>query len=458
MSMVQAEAVRQTTIASAREVLDNIYDALMSRAPAISTLGELVLEGCAIRLTDMVEHVVAPLDTELCGSLGWSRSDQSVWRHKDGLPDLTAGNASAIVFRTQTLDRLAEIADLDMQPEYVPFAPNRFALLASESGVHFKFVERCGSPGPQMDAVDARLTRRGRLHLQEFRVRRRHFRSASAGLSYAERLIDAAIGDLGADWACDLFMRAEREYWTRRCDAGAVMARLQEQCGFGFSNVDAHVYETSRDHLSAVLRIFGKLGYTVDACVQEDKATAPCRSMLVLYQPMLRLRILVDVDLAADEALGTVRAPTPAIFAGAAAFWCALHGESLLEGGMSGVIARYDCEGLLAKLLANGLRDLHVSSDPISYVLALGADRPVDRRRIKALASAGYIDNMRAERLLLLGARATLLLGYDARQFTLGAPERLIKALWTAIAPPPRPSFRRPGRRRQQSAVALADG
>jgi hypothetical protein len=230
-------------------------------------------------------------------------------------------------------------------------------------------------------------------------------------------MLQAAAADLGNAWASALFLCAEREFWASRCEAGYLRFRRQSQFGVGWSNVEYHSYDCSRTYFHLYVRLFEALGFRRQGLMAEEggesvNAEDACRAVLVMEHRTLRTVVLLKVDAVAPETredLGRVRL-SPSTRYGQSGLWCAVHGESILEGGMSHIAASYDAVAvrdffkqeeieLLAPLLQKDLG--------LALQLTKGDRRPVDPRRIHALQRRGYIGRDQAEDFRLNGAIAT---------------------------------------------------
>jgi len=139
-----------------------------------------------------------------------------------------------------------------------PASAMRQARAFMGDGAEVWVVERHGYRGfvaPKPDAERGMLMLR---HLEAFRRRARDFDSDSAGLDHVDRLVDAAIADLGEDVACATFFEAEREYWLRRNRAAQVQKSRQDKLGLGWANHDHHTYRSSRECFTRLVALFEK--------------------------------------------------------------------------------------------------------------------------------------------------------------------------------------------------------
>jgi len=135
--------------------------------------------------------------------------------------------------------------------------------------------------------------------LERFRARPRRYEDPAAGFDELNRLVDAAIEEIGRDWACDLFFQAERDYWMTRNTAGRVQYARQCALGLGWANHDHHTYRCSREHYTRVIGVFEKLGFH---CRERFYAGGEAGwGAQVLEQPVTGITIFADVDMTADD-------------------------------------------------------------------------------------------------------------------------------------------------------------
>jgi hypothetical protein len=379
--------------------------------PPIEALAGRLLEGCSVRLRDVIDHGLCR-DQGLLDEFaahGWRALDGGTLRHPGGwFPDIVRADAPGIAVRVASVDHFLAVTGADARIEGPAWGPYRRARIATGSGNSLWVVERNGHTGYDLPTVPAAQIRAGRVHLQRFRARRRQFDTVPQGLARTEALVDAAVAELGPHWACDLFFRAEREYWEARCEAGRLQHARQQTVGIGWSNVDHHTYDASRQHFAATIRILEKLGYE-------------CRELLyaghqagwgsqILEQPVLRSTIFADIDLAPHELDIDFAHMTlaPLERHRRAGLWCAMHGESMLEAGLNHVAGLYDQRVLRAQLAALGTGMMAPFSDfPVLFQqLSDGQWWAVDPERVDRLELEGHIDAAAAEDFRTRGAIA----------------------------------------------------
>ena len=129
------------------------------------------------------------------------------------------------------------------QIEGEPFA-RRFERLASARHSDFEFwvVERHGYRGWETSELTLGQVEAVLDYDEAFGRRRRRFDDAEQGFAEARELIRAAVADLGAGRASDLFFAAERRYWTSRNHAARFQKCRQDALGLGWANHDHHTY------------------------------------------------------------------------------------------------------------------------------------------------------------------------------------------------------------------------
>lgn len=387
-----------------------LTDAL-ARCPDAQLYADSLRQGCGVRLRDIVDHVAG--DGTLvtaANDAGWALESDGISENRNGFfPGVLAKQgAQRIGFRVESIDRFLAVTGVTTEIDGAAFAPLRQAVVFNGDGVEFAVVERNGATGYAVESIDANSVRAGRLHQQIFRTRRRHFDTVEAGLIHTEALVDAAVADIGQHRACDLWLRAEREYWMSRCPAGARQKARQDAHGIGWSNIDHHTYDGSRDHFAGTVRILQKLGYELREMLYAG-ALAGWGSQ-ILEQRALRSTIFADVDLAPEEVdIDFAHSPLPPLGKHRrAGIISVMHGESILEGGLNHVAGMYDNVALRAVLHGEGQKTMAPFSNfPFLYQeLTEGDWAAVEPRRLDALEAGGHLNHQEAEDFRLNGAIA----------------------------------------------------
>jgi hypothetical protein len=420
------------------------YRALLERAvaasPAAAKWAQRLLLGAGVRLADIVDHVVFDDAWGVRDGLetsGWKRVDRTVWRHPDGLfPPFVSAGEPAIWLRVENVEHFMAVNKLEAPIEGAPRGPLRRALVF-EGARPFGVIERNGCPGFELPNVEPATIREARIQLQMFRSRRREFDRVDDGLAHTERLVDAAVAAVGPHWACALWLAAEREYWMRRCAAGALQKTRQDAVGIGWSNIDHHTYDGSRRHFRSTIRILEKLGYELREMLYAGELAG--WGSQVLEQPVIGSTIFADVDLAPEElTIDFSHEPLPDLPKHRrAGLLSELLGESMLEAGLNHVAGRYDQRALRQQLAAEGVEMMApFSSMPHLYQeLTQGDWAPVDPRRVDRLEAAGHIGAEQAEDLRLNGAIVAHLENIERNQGYKGFNREGIDAVLRKLDP-----------------------
>jgi hypothetical protein len=398
----QAEALVQKLL---RAALDDIPEAREFSATLMSE--------CAVRLRDICDHVsdCGAAVLEEAETLGWTVDPDGVRVNASGMfPDLIPGTGTPTLWvRVESLDVLERALGEDLAIEGLPYSPYRRAKAFSAPRWNLGFVERNGHVGYDMPAAsepDIRLARRVE---QTFLSRRRQFDSVPQGLAHTEALVDSAVAHIGKHWACHLWFKAERDYWMTRCLAGRWQKRAQDSAGIGFSNIDHHTYDGSRDHFRHTIRLLEKLGYELREMLYAGELAG--WGSQVLEQPALRSTIFADVDLAPEELSIDFAHETlpPLTKHRRAGLLSVLHGESILEAGLNHVAGLHDwrrCQTLHAQ---TGTAMMRPFSD-LAYLyqeLTSGDWGAVDPVRTDAMEQGGHISAGEADEIRSRGAIVT---------------------------------------------------
>ncbi len=393
----QAEAFVQARLAAA-----------LAAVPEAARYAEALRTTTGVRLRDILDHLVLPADAVAqARSLGWVPEGDALTNPLGFFPTVLEG-APSLAFRVESLARFQAATGTDAAIDGAEHGPLRLADAFTGGGWTVRAVERAGGLGHTPEALPAASIRAGRLHLQIFRTRRRRFEGVEEGLAHTEALVDAAVADIGPHRACHLWFTAEREYWMSRCPAGRVQAERQNRAGIGWSNIDHHTYDGSRQHFAATIRILEKLGYELREMLYAG-ALAGWGSQ-ILEQPALKSTIFADVDLAPHETdVDFAHQPLPPLDKHRrAGIISIMHGESILEGGLNHVAGMYDQRALRQILAEAGQGVMAPFSDfPFLYQeLTTGDVAAVEPARLDALEAGGHLSPAEAEDIRLGGTIA----------------------------------------------------
>ncbi len=401
-----------TTQPAAAALVTQVLTDALARVPAATALAARLRDDIGVRLMDILDHLSVH-DTQLLrafGEAGWEADpvQAGVWRNPTGLfpAVLQGGPGLTVGFKVEYAHEFAAAQGLTAALDGAHHSPFRRVRFATANGVAFDAIERRGSTGFSPADPPAATLRAARIHLQAFRSRRREFSDVGAGYDHTDTLVARAVADLGRDWACWLWLRAEREYWERRNHAGRVQKARQDYHGIGWANQDHHTYDSSREWFHRCVGVLEALGFECRELFYAGHAAG--WGSQILEQPALGSVIFADIDLAPDEldidfAHLQLR-PLP--FLKRAGLWCALHGESMLEAGINHLECMYDHVRMQSRLEAAGVGFMQPFSDfPHLYqALTEGEWWAVDPVRVDVLERDGMITAEQAEDFRLNGA------------------------------------------------------
>lgn len=325
----------------ARELVERLLLTFIEKCPEAARFGERLLTHTGTHITDWVGVILTPDTPETRAALeaaGYAPRptefidadiQYAFWNPAASTPDILLTESprmSVGLLIDSVADFFAanQLSGVDhIQGE--PHARARWAQVAQGDGAALWVFERHGYDGFHLKFEIAEHRIAAAHHAERFRARAR--RADQAGvLDELTRAVCAAADELGADWAADLFMCAEREYFLRTHPGAKAQYLRQHAMGLGMANIDHIVYACSQEALPGTIELFAKLGFErreTFAVTDEDWAT-------VLEQPVTgHVIAIVSPPGDAPGMSGTV---------------VALLGEGLLSAGPSGLALRGEIE------------------------------------------------------------------------------------------------------------------
>ena len=395
---------------SAEAFLRAFVAAELSQSRAIRAYADALRAGTGVRLRDIIDYVEFR-DERVIHALeaaGWAEEEPGLWCNRAGRfpPFVRNGSRTTLFLRVESVERFVRVVDPGARIDGEPHGPARRAYVFVDQGSRMGVIERNGYAGYDPAGAPPERIRQARLHLQSFRSRRRHYDDVEAGLAFTESLVERAVADLGPHWACDLWLRAERDYWMLRCPAARFQKDRQDRMGIGWSNIDHHTYDGSRRHFRHTIRILKRLGYELREMIYAGELAG--WGSQILEQPVIGSTIFADVDLAPHELeIDFAHDPLPELDRHRrAGLVSALHGESILEAGLNHVAGLYDRKALHGQLEQAGFGLMAPFSDTnrLYQELTEGSWAAVDPARVDRLEAEGHLDADQAEDIRLNGA------------------------------------------------------
>ncbi len=416
---------------AAAEVIDRLLNSFRNESPDIDQLGTRLLEQTGTRLLDWVDSFFLQ-DHDLCTpetlqNVGFTADDSSdtVWRHPGGIFPTVVFSTS--LFDEQNIDHNDGQNVLGIKVECVeqfslaygsnktthlgkPGSTLRLALLDRTKGPCLAGIERHGHPDFSWPTCSNKQIAQASKHLRAFAQRTRVFQNDAASEDEAfelcGQLIDAAVADLGVDWACDLFFAGERRYWQSRNHAARVQYERQQKLGLGWANHDHHTYRSSRAGFAPLVAVLEKLGLVCrERTYAGDEAGWGAQ---VMEQPRAGIVVFADVDLSPEEVSGDFahQGLPPLDNLGTVGLWCSLHGESLLQAGMHHLECQFDFDAARVQLAEAGVESMAPFTDStfLRQAFTIGENWEVDEDRLEATLAKGAISPNEAEHFRNQGA------------------------------------------------------
>ena len=401
-----------TTQPAAAAVVHGVLADALTRVPEAAALAQRLRGDIGVRMVDILDFIGVgdPALVDQFRSAGWvgDSAEPGVLRNPTGLfpAILTRAAGLSIGFKVEYAHEFVAAQGITASIEGAMHAPFRRVRYGGTDGVDFWAVERRGSTEFAPNDPPSSTLRAAQLHLQSFRARRRQFDSIVLGYDHTDRLVERAVADLGPNWACWLWLRAEREYWESRNHAGRVQKARQDAHGIGWANQDHHTYDSSREWFHRCVGVLETLGFECRELFYAGDAAG--WGSQILEQSAIGSVIFADIDLAPEELdIDFAHLHLQALpFLRRAGLWCALHGESMLTAGINHLECMYDHHQLHHQLERAGVKFMQPFSDfPHLYqALTEGEWWPVAPDVVDRLEQAALISAQQAEDFRLHGA------------------------------------------------------
>lgn len=366
------------------------------------------------RLLDWVDHLRlqdSPALQERLSACGFVRAAGSapvVWRHPGAiLPQLVlGGTAASIALRVESIADFLQAHNLTAEIEGGALGPYRRALLGEEGSVALLAVERRGSLGFDPITPPPGYPKAYISALELWQCRPRSAADEDAALADALHRAEELATRLGADMAAHIVCQGERSYWLTRNFAGRLQKSRQDALGLGWANHDHHTFRSSRRNFSRLVALFSRLGFQHrERFYAGDEAGWGAQLM---ENPVAGLTLFLDVDLAPEEiATDFAREELPErAQLGTVGMWCALHGDSILGGGMHHLAGQFDFERLMRDLAGHGVGYMAPFSNfpYLKQAFSIAERWPVDPLRLNRLVREGVISSEQGQKFLADGA------------------------------------------------------
>ena len=373
-----------------------------------------LLNNTGTRMIDWVDHLSVPYSWLLdgqkaeghfieCGFRKERLGQQQWYFHDDGLfppIEIVRSRTFRLAIGVESVDDFVKANNLDSAIQGQAGSRFRRSLVAESAesqeqdfATEFYVCERHGwNQWSLCDASELEI-RSAKDVMNAFRSRPR------LSFKHARQLIQNAVETIGADWACDLFFSAEREFWQSKNHAARVQHQRQAKLGLGWGNHDHHTYRNSRETFSDLIQCLELLGFE---CRERFYAGGQAGwGAQVLEQPTTGIVIFADVDLSPEELSGDFSHEGLAANEklGTVGLWCQLHGEAFLQAGMHHLECQFDFDSARSQLADEGIETMQPFTDfhYLRQAFTRGEIWPVEASRIAAALQNGWISRQQAD-------------------------------------------------------------
>jgi hypothetical protein len=394
-------------------------DVVLSKNGWARQFAAKLLDQAGVRFMDQIGLIIMPDNAEnrrVLVNVGYVPttvdSQGPAFHHPDGMFPrvmLAPSQETDIGLKVERVADFALANKLTETPSGKPGDLTRYIKASSESGINVYGLELHGMMGVEKHVPNVPID----LQAQVFEAFVLRTRDPAPGLEAAVfddalRIVTDAVGKVGRDVACDLFFKAEREYWMRRNRAAQVQYARQDKLGIGWANHDHHTYRSSREMFPKLVAVWEKLGLV---CRERFYAGLEAGwGAQVMEQPVTGIITFNDVDMSPEELMGDFSHEgfkEKRDKLGTIGLWCGLHGEAFLQAGMHHLEAQFDHHRLTRQLEEeHGIKTMKpfTSFQYLTQAFTEGERWMIDVRRLDRLLSMKLIDREQHEQFRQYGA------------------------------------------------------
>lgn len=425
-------------------VVDILEKACQANADILSLQNEL-LKHTSTRLFDWIDHVIVgdspALERELAES-GFvsdiTAQDYRIFHHPGAqLPRIIVKDQDQPIGGIAVgVERIADflmVRGLNRWIEGTPHSPYRRCCVSKENNVMLWVVERKGTLFLDPIYQEANAIQQYLEAVEKWQTRPRDVKSGDEEIFMQRTIVLAQelVRMVGQDRAAWIVLEVERKYWQARNTAGQLQKNRQDRLGMGWANHDHHTFRSSRKLFHLLVKLFEILGFH-----GRERYYAGGEAgwgAQIMENPVCRLVLFLDVDLAADELnfdfshQALPELPT----LGTVGLWCALHGDSILRAGMHHLEAQFMFDELSRDLGHVGIKMM----DPFSQfpylkqAFTAGEAWHVDPARVYQLVKEGKITHAQADKFITLGAVGSHLENLQRREGYKGFNQKNVSVI-----------------------------
>jgi hypothetical protein len=379
---------------------------------------------------EWIDHIILPGTEERAGelaSLGFQELNDSEVRAYQlpgsMLPSViysssTGGPKMGVAIRVESIADFLQVNNVQAEVEGLPFSALRRACVSVENDMAFFAIERRGTRSFTPTFPDAPYLTVYFDALEKWKNSPRSIQDESKAFAEITQNAEEIISQLGRDMAAHIVCRCERDYWMSRNRAARVQKSRQDVLGLGWSNQDHHTFRSSRRHFSKLVHFFSILGFHRRERYYAGKEAG--WGAQIMENPSAGLVLFLDVDLASDEIeIDFTREPLKERDAlGTVGLWCALHGDSLLKGGMHHLAAQFDFDRLIEDSAEHRIEFMAPFSDfkYLRQAFSVAELWKVDPERVRKLLHDKMITSRQADKFLSDGVVGSHLENIERRE------------------------------------------
>lgn len=290
--------------------------------------------------------------------------------------------------------------------EGAPFSAFRRAMISEKNDAALMVVERRTDKTLEPIKEPSGYLERYFDYREKWTLRPRQILSENEAFDEALTRAQEMVQALGKDIAASIILEVEREFWQAKNRAGREQKARQDQLGLGWGNHDHHTFRSSRTHFTKLVKLFEIVGFEIRERFYAGQEAG--WGAQIMEHKGGDWVLFLDVDLTPDEVtIDFAHMPLDARpDLGTVGLWCALHGDSILGGGMHHLEAQFQFDQLHDDLKELGIAMMAPFTD-LTYLkqaFTKGERWPVDPQRVDQLLKEGKISSEDAARFLKEGA------------------------------------------------------
>lgn len=409
----------------------------------IAELSESLLKHTSTRLFDWLDHVTMSNSSALeqkLDDLGFETEtvtpNYRVYRHPGAqLPRIVVNDgdylSKGIAISVESIADFLMVRGLSARIEGSSYSSYRRCCVSVDNNMACWVVERRGHVGMEPTHTDESYLLKYLSAKEKWKTRPRAMYDQQTAFAKSLTLAQEIVDQVGQETAAWIVLECEREYWQSRNTAGQIQKNRQDRLGMGWANHDHHTFRSSRRFFSQLVRLFEILGFHCRERYYTGKEAG--WGAQIMENPKCRLVLFLDVDLAHDELeVDFAHHPLPDLNKlGTIGLWCALHGDSILKGGMHHLEAQFMFDELVNDLKVHGvtMMDPFSSFPYLKQAFTHGEIWPVEKDIVERLSKEGKITSEQAEKFIHYGAIGSHLENLQRREGYKGFNQKNVSVI-----------------------------